>query len=133
MAFTLAFLKIFVLGLILCFPVLLLLALVVVILGLIVGRREKWSRLDSVYYAFMTATTVGYGDLRPRERAGKCLAIAIAFTGVLLTGIIVALGLRAAQVAFKAHYGTDVNRYQESLSGTGSSAEDAQDHVQDDG
>lgn len=34
---------------------------------------ENLSLLDSVYNATQTVTTVGYGDLAPRTRAGKIL------------------------------------------------------------
>jgi len=81
-----------------------------------VGRLEHWSSEDAVYYAFITATTVGYGDRHPTQRGSKFLAVVIALTGLLLTGVIVSLALNAATFAFEAthdveslreHYGLD--------------------------
>lgn len=57
--------------------------------------------IDSVYYAFITATTVGYGDIHPKKNLSKSLAIIISFVGIILTGIIVALALHSATYAFK--------------------------------
>jgi voltage-gated potassium channel len=82
-------------------PLIGLLVLVIVILGRLIGFREGWSRADSAYYAFITATTVGYGDFHPKKGLSKMLAIAISFVGIILTGIIVALALHAASYAFK--------------------------------
>ena len=73
-------------------------------LGQLVGRFQQWSRSDALYYAFITATTVGYGDFRPSRRRSKLTAIAIALTGILLTGIIVAIGIKALESSFKTHY-----------------------------
>jgi len=78
------------------------LLVVIVILGHLIGIREGWSTADSIYYAFITATTVGYGDFHPKKRASKTLAIVISFVGLVLTGIVVALALHAAEHAFKA-------------------------------
>lgn len=33
-----------------------------------------WSWLDELYYSVMTYTTIGYGDISPRSKAGKILA-----------------------------------------------------------
>ena len=100
MDFTFDFLHIFFISLWYIAPVILTLALVIFVLGRVIGRREGWSRADSTYYAFITATTVGYGDFRPKHRLGKILAIVITFTGLILTGIIVALAVNAATYAF---------------------------------
>ncbi|MBA3335428.1 MAG: potassium channel protein [Acidobacteria bacterium] len=43
---------------------------------------ENLSLLDSVYNATQTVTTVGYGDLAPRTRAGKIFAIFFMLSGV---------------------------------------------------
>jgi voltage-gated potassium channel len=100
MGFTFDFLHIFFISLWFIAPVILTLALVIFLIGRVIGRREGWSRADSTYYAFITATTVGYGDFRPKHRIGKILAIVITFTGLILTGIIVALAVNAATHAF---------------------------------
>jgi len=55
--------------------------------------------MDAFYWSFITATTVGYGDFRPLSRGSKILAILIAFLGLVLSGIIVAVAVRAATLA----------------------------------
>jgi voltage-gated potassium channel len=100
-AYTLRFLEAFALGLAYTAPILSFLVGMIVLLGLLVGRGERWSRSDALYFAFVTATTVGYGDFRPARRGGKVLAILIAMTGLVLTGILVAIGVRAVTVAFE--------------------------------
>ena len=81
-------------------PLLVLLALVISSLGLIVGLVESWSRFDSVYWAFITATTVGYGDIRPKRPFSRVMSIVIVLIGVTFTGIIVALAINAATLSF---------------------------------
>ena len=106
MGFTLDFLQIFFILLMYLSPVILTLALVIFLLGRVIGLKEGWSRSDSTYYAFITATTVGYGDFHPQQRISKLLAIVITFTGLIMTGIFVALAVNAANHAFtqSAHY-----------------------------
>jgi voltage-gated potassium channel len=101
MEFTLDFFRLFSLGLFYASPILLVFILLISGLGLLVGRLEGWSRGDAVYYAFITATTVGYGDYHPRKRQSKQLAIGIALVGLLFNGIVVAVGLHAASHAFR--------------------------------
>lgn len=66
------------------------------VLAIIIGRQEKWSLTDSLYYGFITGSTVGYGDFRPTTKKSKLLAVFIAMLGLILTGIIVALAVEAA-------------------------------------
>ncbi|MDH3763470.1 MAG: potassium channel family protein [Gammaproteobacteria bacterium] len=108
MQFTFQFIKYFVYGLELAAPLLLFLTLLIVVLGQIVGLRESWSRFDSLYWSFITATTVGYGDIRPLRKLCKTFSILIALTGMIFTGIIVALAINAASIAFSSvHDGVD--------------------------
>lgn len=46
---------------------------------------------DHVYYGFVTLTTVGYGDIVPREPYAKSLATLIGVTGQMYVAIIIAM------------------------------------------
>ena len=82
------------------FPLLLGLGAIISIISIGIGRTEGWSISDSLYFGFITATTVGYGDMRPTLVASKFLAIILAIMGVIFTGIIVAI---AVEVASRIH------------------------------
>jgi voltage-gated potassium channel len=81
-------------------PLFLGLGTVIISLAIAAGRLEGWSTGDSLYYGFVTATTVGYGDMTPTTGHGRFCAIILAFIGLLFTGILVALAVEAAGVAF---------------------------------
>jgi voltage-gated potassium channel len=102
MGFTITFIKYFAIGVRLIAPVLLTLVGCMSVMGAIIGKTEGWSRIDTVYYTCVTATTVGYGDFRPHYIRSKILAVIIAFMGLLLGGIVVAVALNALTISFKA-------------------------------
>jgi voltage-gated potassium channel len=77
-------------------PLFLGLSLIIAALAVVVGRQEKWSLGDSLYFGFITALTVGYGDMRPTHGRGKALAIVIAVFGLITSGIMVAVAVEAA-------------------------------------
>jgi voltage-gated potassium channel len=83
--------------------VLLTLGLVITILGQIAGSAEGWGRFESFYWVFITATTVGYGDLRPTKVKSRLIAILIGFMGLTFTGILIAIAVHAGTVALAAH------------------------------
>jgi len=70
-------------------------------LGLIIGHLENWHGLEGIYFAFVTGLTVGYGDLVPKHHLSRILAIAIGFTGVMLTALFAAITVRALEVAVR--------------------------------
>ena len=100
MDFTLPFLRTFLVDVLHASPILGFLLLLIVLVGYLIGRLEGWSTSDALYHAFINATTVGYGDLRPSRKASKSLAILLAFAGLIFTGMVVAIALHAANAAF---------------------------------
>jgi hypothetical protein len=70
-------------------------------LGAVIGFLERWSVSETIYFTFVTALTVGYGDLAPKLVISRMIALVIAFSGVLLTGLVAALGVRSLQDATK--------------------------------
>ena len=99
MEFTIAFIKLFVLSMYLVAPLLGFLSIFVIVLGLIVCWIEKWKVFDGLYWSFITATTVGYGDIRPLKKASKALSVVIALIGMMLTGIIIAVTITTSSIA----------------------------------
>lgn len=105
MQFTFEFINFFALGLKLALPLLVSLIMFIYFLGFVVGRRENWGHGDAIYWAFVTATTVGYGDYRPTRGGTRFLAILIAITGMIWTGIMVSIAVYSAEKAFTVEQG----------------------------
>ena len=103
MQFTLTFFELIFLLLQVTAPVWLLLMLLIVILGQIAGRLEHWAPASSLYWSFITATTVGYGDIRPSQPAARLLAVLIALLGLVLFGVLVSIAVHATTEAVEIH------------------------------
>jgi hypothetical protein len=69
------------------------------VLGMLVGYLEGWPIGDATYFTFVTGLTIGYGDVVPVRFFTRVIAILIGFSGVLLTGLVAAIGVRALQEA----------------------------------
>jgi hypothetical protein len=68
-------------------------------LGSLLGYLEGWRIGDATYFTFVTGLTIGYGDLVPGRFSTRLIAVVIGFSGVLLTGLVAAVGVRALQEA----------------------------------
>jgi len=68
-----------------------------IVLGALVGLREDWSFGKSIYFSFITGLTIGYGDLVPFHFLTRLLSILIGFVGILTTGLVAAISVRALQ------------------------------------
>src|SRR3954463_8968902 len=82
-------------GLRVVWPVLSILLGAIVVLGLVVGFLEGWAVSESIYFAFVSGLTIGYGDLAPKTLLTRALAILIGICGVLLTALVAAIAVRA--------------------------------------
>src|SRR3954467_11767973 len=86
-------------GLQMVWPILSTVLVLIVGLGLVVGLREGWSVQESIYFAFVSGLTIGYGDLAPKTLLARTLAILIGICGVLLTALVAAIAVKAFPAA----------------------------------
>jgi hypothetical protein len=82
-------------GLRIVWPVISGVLVLMVTLGIIVGRLEGWSLGDSLWFTFVSGLTIGYGDLAPKAGVARALAVMIGILGILLTGLIAAVAVQA--------------------------------------
>lgn len=82
-------------GLRVVWPILSGLLLLIVGFGLVVGLREGWPWTDSVYFAFVSGLTIGYGDLAPKTLLSRVLAVCIGICGVLFIALVAAVAVKA--------------------------------------
>ena len=74
-------------------------AAVILVLGTVIARFDRIPLGQAIYLAFITAFTVGFGDIVPRSPAAKVATVVLAFLGVLLVGIAVAVAVHALDIA----------------------------------
>jgi len=72
-------------------------------LGILVGLIEGWPMSDGAYFTFVTGLTIGYGDLVPKRLSTRLIAVIIGFLGILVTGLVAAVAVRARQEATSEH------------------------------
>src|SRR5215475_13861168 len=86
-------------GLRVVWPILSALLGLIVALGVVIGLREGWSVQESIYFAFVSGLTIGYGDLAPRSLLTRALAVLIGLCGVLFTALVAAVAVKALAAA----------------------------------
>ena len=68
-------------------------------LGVLIGYLEEWPLGNAAYFTFVTGLTIGYGDLVPSRFITRLMAVLIGFMGILLTGLVAAVGVQALRAA----------------------------------
>jgi hypothetical protein len=86
-------------GLRVVWPILSILLGLIIALGLVIGLIEGWSIHESIYFAFVSGLTIGYGDLAPKSLLTRTLAILIGVCGVLVTALVAAIAVKALTAA----------------------------------
>jgi hypothetical protein len=89
-------------GLRVVWPILSGILVTIVVLGLAIGLFEGWAVQESIYFAFVSGLTIGYGDLAPTTLTTRVLAIVVAFCGSLLTALMAAVAVKALSNALNA-------------------------------
>jgi len=67
--------------------------------GAVIGQIEDWRFGETVYFTFVTGLTIGYGDLAPKHTLARILALVIGFSGIVLTGLVAAVSVKALDAA----------------------------------
>lgn len=62
---------------------------------------EKMPFTDTLYFAFVTGLTIGYGDIVVKTPVGRLVAILIGLVGILFTGLMVAVLVHAVRESFE--------------------------------
>ena len=86
-------------GLRVVWPILSGLLVLIIAAGLVAGVIEGWSVHESIYFAFVSGLTSGYGDLAPKLLLARVLAIFIGICGVLVTALVAAIAVKALTAA----------------------------------
>jgi len=76
-------------------------ALLISLGGFLLAELEDLPIGTGLYFAWVTGTTVGYGDLVPTSGAARLMATIIALLGIVFTGLIVALALEAVKLSIR--------------------------------
>ena len=70
--------------------------------GAIFAATEGWRYVDGIYFATVTITTVGYGDLNPTSAFGRFFAILYCMCGALsVLGMLLSLTVQFREIAIK--------------------------------
>ncbi len=73
----------------------------IVINGWAICYVEKLPFGDALYFAFITGLTIGYGDIVVKTPVGRILAVLIGFIGVLFSGLVIAVAVRALRESYQ--------------------------------
>ncbi len=70
--------------------------------AVLIARFDRIPLEHAIYFAFITAFTVGFGDLAPKSRGARAVAVLLAFAGVILVGIVVAVTVHSLDLVLAA-------------------------------
>lgn len=71
------------------------LIVLIVLHGLAIAYFEGIGIADSLYFTFVTAFTIGYGDIAPATPVGRVLSLLVGFIGLIVTGLVIAINTHA--------------------------------------
>ncbi len=80
----------------------LIILLIFFILGaVLISRVEGINLANSIYFSFITGFTIGYGDISPNTITGKVISVLIGLIGIIYTGLVVDIYIRALSKALE--------------------------------
>ena len=63
--------------------------------GIAISYAESRSMEESLYFAFITGLSIGYGDITPSTIWGRVISVTIGLVGMVFIGLTVAVATRA--------------------------------------
>ncbi|QQE09959.1 two pore domain potassium channel family protein [Planctomycetota bacterium] len=69
--------------------------------GMLLAVFDQKSFWKSIYLAFITALTIGYGDVTPHTHRAKFVSVIIGLIGLVVTGVVVAAAIKAAEATIE--------------------------------
>jgi voltage-gated potassium channel len=73
--------------------------------GLAVSLCEGFSAWEGIYFAMITSTSVGFGDITPATVVGQFISVVLAVIGTIFVGLVVGAATRAVQVTVRDYQG----------------------------
>jgi voltage-gated potassium channel len=67
----------------------------IVLAGYVFSQAEGIKPSNGIYFAFITALSVGYGDITPHTAIGSFVSVGIGLMGIFFVGITAAVANRA--------------------------------------
>ena len=107
MRISIIFIRVFIQSVCDLWPIGMCFAVTISCLGWLVGRLEGLSLLDGLYFAWITGTTVGYGDIVPSHPISQGFCVLIAIIGVLFTGTLAAIAVNSLKITFQLENGLE--------------------------
>ena len=86
-------------GVFMVWPILSALLALIAGIGAVVGLIEGWGVWRGIYFGFITALTIGYGDHVPTRASTQVLAVMAGFAGIAMTALLAAVAVHALQAS----------------------------------
>jgi voltage-gated potassium channel len=80
-------------------------AVVIIASAVVIARFDRTPLEEAMYMAFITAFTVGFGDVTPKSRGARMVCVLLAFLGLILVGIMVAIAVHALDIVLTSRAG----------------------------
>ena len=77
------------------------LVILILLNGLLFAFVEGQDLGSSIYFAFITGLTIGYGDITPATSLGRIVAVLTGLWGTIFVGLVVAINTRALRATVK--------------------------------
>ncbi len=87
------------------YQIVLFLNVIIIFLGIIFSFFESIGPIEGIYFSYVSALAIGYGDIVPHTAIGKVISIVLGVVGMILFGIVVGISTRTVILMMHPHEG----------------------------